>query len=141
MPGIYFETVCSWGQPFAVGLVVAVPAAQGGVAGVGEKKLQRRRSNVAVAEDHVEFALMASRCAPLLIQVTQRLASEKNSANNTVTDSHHLAWADHFRFAKWRKQFRLGNEAAMKAEGVGVVSSNAVTVVTVGSRCNVCRKM
>jgi hypothetical protein len=29
-------------RPFAVRLVVAVPAAQGGVAGVGEKKLQRR---------------------------------------------------------------------------------------------------
>jgi hypothetical protein len=28
----------SWGQAFAVGLVVAVPAAQGGVAGVREKK-------------------------------------------------------------------------------------------------------
>jgi len=33
-----------------VGFVVAVPAAQGGVAGVGEKKLQRRRFNVAVAK-------------------------------------------------------------------------------------------
>jgi len=40
-------------QAFAVGLVVAVPAAQGGVAGVGEKKWQRRRFNVAVAKDHV----------------------------------------------------------------------------------------
>ncbi len=41
------------GQPFAVGLVVAVPTAQGGVAGVGKKKLQRRRFNVAVAKHHV----------------------------------------------------------------------------------------
>jgi hypothetical protein len=30
-----------------------VIAAQGGVAGVGEKKLQRRRFNVAVAKDYV----------------------------------------------------------------------------------------
>jgi len=36
-------------QPFAVGLVVAVPSTQGLVAGVGKKKLQRRRFNVAVA--------------------------------------------------------------------------------------------
>ena len=43
-------------QAFAVGLVVPVPAAQGGVAGVGEKKWQRRRFNVAVAKDHVGFA-------------------------------------------------------------------------------------
>jgi hypothetical protein len=42
-------------QAFAVGLVVAVPAAQGGIAGVGEKKWQRRRFNVAVAKDHVGF--------------------------------------------------------------------------------------
>jgi hypothetical protein len=34
-------------QAFAVGLVVAVPAAQGGIAGVGEKKWQRRRFNLA----------------------------------------------------------------------------------------------
>jgi len=46
----------SRGQPFAVGLVVAVPTAQGGGAGVGEKKLQRRRFNVAVAKYHVGFA-------------------------------------------------------------------------------------
>jgi hypothetical protein len=46
----------SWSQPFAVGLVVAVPAAQGGGAGVGEKKWQRRRFNVAVAKYHVGFA-------------------------------------------------------------------------------------
>jgi hypothetical protein len=37
--------------------VVAVPAAQGGVAGVGEKKGQRRRFNVAVAKDYVGLAL------------------------------------------------------------------------------------
>jgi hypothetical protein len=46
------------GQPFAVGLVVAVPAAQGGVTGVFKKKFQRRRFNVAVAKYHVGFALM-----------------------------------------------------------------------------------
>jgi hypothetical protein len=40
----------SRGQPFAVGLVVAVPTAQGGVVGVGKKKWQRRRFNMAVAK-------------------------------------------------------------------------------------------
>jgi hypothetical protein len=39
-----------------VGLVVAVPAAQGGVAGVREKKFQSRRFNVAVAKYHAGFA-------------------------------------------------------------------------------------
>jgi hypothetical protein len=43
-------------EPFAVGLVVAVPAAQGGVAGVGKKKLQRRRFNMAVGKHRVGFA-------------------------------------------------------------------------------------
>jgi hypothetical protein len=32
-----------------VGLVVAVPTAQGGIAGVGKKKLQRRRFDAVVA--------------------------------------------------------------------------------------------
>jgi hypothetical protein len=40
-------------------LMVAVPAGQSGVAGVFKKKLQRRRFDVAVAKDHVGFALMA----------------------------------------------------------------------------------
>jgi len=47
------------GEAFAVGLVVTVPAAQGGVAGVGEKKWQRRRFNVAIAKDDVGFALVS----------------------------------------------------------------------------------
>jgi hypothetical protein len=37
-------------------LVVAVPAAQGFVAGVGKKKLQRWRFDETVAEDRVGFA-------------------------------------------------------------------------------------
>jgi hypothetical protein len=37
-------------QFFAVRQMVAVPAAQGGVAGVFKKKLQRRRFDVAVAK-------------------------------------------------------------------------------------------
>jgi hypothetical protein len=40
------------GQAVRGGLVVAVPTAQGGVASVGKKKLQRRRFNVAVAKYH-----------------------------------------------------------------------------------------
>jgi hypothetical protein len=44
-----------------VGLVVAVPTAQGGVAGVGEKKFQRWRFNVAVAKHHVGFASHSER--------------------------------------------------------------------------------
>ena len=47
-----------WRKFFAVRQVVAVPAGQGGVAGVGKKKWQRRRFDVAVAKDHVGFALM-----------------------------------------------------------------------------------
>ena len=48
----------SWRQFFAVGLMVAIPADQGGVAGVGKKKLQRRRFDMAVAKDHIGSALM-----------------------------------------------------------------------------------
>jgi hypothetical protein len=43
-----------------VGLVVAVPAAQRGGAGVGKQKLQRRRFNVAVAKYHTDFADLRS---------------------------------------------------------------------------------
>jgi len=43
---------------FAVWQMVAVPAGQGGVAGVFKKKLQRRRFDVAVAKYYVGFALM-----------------------------------------------------------------------------------
>jgi hypothetical protein len=39
--------------------MVAVPARQGRVAGVCKQKWQRRRLDVAVAKDHVGFALVA----------------------------------------------------------------------------------
>ncbi len=42
----------------AVRLVIAVPAAQSFVAVVLKEKLQRRRFDVAVAKDHVGFALV-----------------------------------------------------------------------------------
>ena len=42
-------------QAFVVGLVVAVPAAEGGVAGVGKQKGQRRRFNGAIAKDPVGY--------------------------------------------------------------------------------------
>jgi hypothetical protein len=47
-------------QPLAVRLVVAVPAAQGGVAGVLKKKFQRRRFNVAVAKHHAGLVIYKS---------------------------------------------------------------------------------
>jgi len=52
------DSPTSRGQPFAMWLVIAVPVAQGLVAGIGKKKFQRRRFNMAVAKHHVEFALM-----------------------------------------------------------------------------------
>ncbi len=55
-------------QAFAVGLVVAVPAAQSGGAGVGKKKWQRRRFNVAVAK--------------LAIKHTGQITSAVNHAGN-----------------------------------------------------------
>jgi hypothetical protein len=45
-------------QFFAVRQMVAVPARQGRVAGVFKQKFQRRRFDVAVAKDHVGFALL-----------------------------------------------------------------------------------
>jgi len=41
--------------------VGAVSTAQGGVAGVGKKKLQRWRFNVAVAKYHVGFVLVTQK--------------------------------------------------------------------------------
>jgi hypothetical protein len=41
-------------------LMVAVPADQSGVAGVGKKKFQRRRLDVAVAKYHVGFTNLIS---------------------------------------------------------------------------------
>src|SRR5271169_2831916 len=41
------QKLTSRSQPFTTRQVVAVPAAQGGVAGAGKEKLQRRRFNVA----------------------------------------------------------------------------------------------
>ena len=61
-PRLFVPFVCfclfSGRQFFAVRQMVAVPADQGGVAGVFKKKLQRRRFDVAVAKHRVGAALM-----------------------------------------------------------------------------------
>ena len=92
----------SWSQPFAVGLVVAVPAAQGGVAGVGEKKWQHRRFNVAIAKYHVGFALMANGTGGFRIvrrmEPIQRQASQRTAARKTVAHRHHVARAGNLGF-------------------------------------------
>jgi hypothetical protein len=62
-----------------VRLVVAVPAAQGVVAGVGEKKWQRRRFNVAVAKDHVGFALMAGIIDGFFVRTPKRIMPPKKA--------------------------------------------------------------
>ena len=82
--------------------MVAVPAAQGVVAGVGEKKLQRRRFNVAVAKDHVGFALMQRRGIWIIVcchprQIIFRGAEKASSIwNKCFADRHHVAWDSHF---------------------------------------------
>jgi hypothetical protein len=43
-------------QPFSMRQMIAVPANQSRVAGVGEKKWRRRRFNVAAAKYHAGFA-------------------------------------------------------------------------------------
>ena len=62
----------SRGEFFAVRQVVAVPAAQGFVAGVCKKKFQRRRFDVAVAKDHVGLALMAGQHISGLFHICHR---------------------------------------------------------------------
>src|SRR5271170_7612479 len=70
--GYFRSSLCDWNlgrKFFTVRLVVAVPAGQGGVAGVFKKKLQRRRFDVAVAKYHVGFALMTlMRCESKVIK-------------------------------------------------------------------------
>ena len=46
-------------QQLAVRLVVAVPAGQGGIVGVLEKKFERQAFGMAVAENHVGPVLVA----------------------------------------------------------------------------------
>ena len=54
-----------------MGLVVAVPAAQGGVAGIGKKKLQRRRFNVAVAKYLFMTAVLTHQIHKNLVSVSR----------------------------------------------------------------------
>ena len=84
------------GKPFTVGLVVAVPAAEGGVAGVGKQKLQRRRFNVAVAEDYVGFALVAGGGVPVFFLALQVSAHDCDAAAKIFGYCDHVAWSGHF---------------------------------------------
>ena len=102
--------------------MVAVPAAQGGGAGVGKKKLQRRRFNVAVAKDHVGFALMTGvasfGAAKFFFQAISppqnvyAVQDDSIAALKPVTNCHHIAWFSYFRFRNWRAKNFIGLKAA-----------------------------
>jgi len=82
--------------------VVAIPPNQCRIARVLEKKSQRRRFNVAVAEYHVGFTLMAgkyvsaSNHVPRKWSFTELPASKLNAAIKRISNSHHIAWDSHF---------------------------------------------
>jgi len=67
-----------------MGLVVTVPAAQGGIAGVGEKELQRRRFNVAVAKDHVGLV------SHLIQQKQEKNHSKKQCQHNEKNNKNRI---------------------------------------------------
>jgi hypothetical protein len=88
-------------QFFAVRQMVAIPADQGGVAGVFKKKLQRRRFDVAVTKYHVGSALMAQRCVMGFSQgigeIIFRAAKEIRCVwNKCFSHRHHVAWISYF---------------------------------------------
>ena len=91
---------------FPVRQMVAIPAAQGGVAGVGKKKLQRRRFDVTVAKHQVGFALMTGVTSfgafRIILQVINSshiksaIMDDTISAIKIITNSNRFAWIDDF---------------------------------------------
>ena len=92
----------SWRQFFAMRLVVAIPAGQGGVIGVGEKELQRRRFNVAIAKNHIGTALMTGIspfCAAPKIcdfvspcEKPDSIFDHAIASYKSISDCHRVAW-------------------------------------------------
>ena len=91
-------------QFFAVRQIVAVPANQGVVAGVFKEKFQRRRFDVAVAKDHVGFALMtgitslgASHFILHPIRSPEQIPTILNTgfaSLKPIANSYHFAWTN-----------------------------------------------
>jgi hypothetical protein len=75
--------------------MVTVPTAQGVIARVFKKKLQRRRFDVAVAENHVGFALVTGSRVTKSFQFGQTGSRKNQAAQKIITDSHHFAWSNH----------------------------------------------
>ena len=95
-------------QFFAVRQMVAIPTHQRRVAGVFKEKFQRRRFDVAVAKDHVGFALVAGDRDGGAKKSCERIVSPKHAlaavnlvlvAVKTVSDGHHFSWTGNFRFS------------------------------------------
>ena len=85
-----------------MGQMVAIPAAQGRVAGIFKERFQRRRFDVAVAKDHVGFALMTGigsggiEKSSVGVVPPQHVLSAENLisvAVEPIANSHHLGWA------------------------------------------------
>ena len=85
-------------QFFAVRQMVAVPAHQGRVAGVFKQEFQRRRFDVAVAKDHVGFALVTSQYVSESRYISQNSWRKETATIKAVSNSHHITWNSHFRF-------------------------------------------
>ncbi len=112
-------------QFFAVRLVVAVPADQGGVTGIFKKKSQRRRFDMAVAKHHVGFALMTSispfRAAQINFlrfiyapQQTPAILNNVVAAPESVANRHHFTWTGNLRLAYWRSRVVLYTAVIIK---------------------------
>jgi len=101
-------------QFFAVRQMVAIPAHQGGVAGVFKKKLQRRRFDVAVAKDHVGFALVAGKGVSIVFIFYVRPTSplDDGVSIKTITYCHHIAWSDYFRLGNGRRKRSVNGSGA-----------------------------
>jgi len=93
--------------------MVAVPADQSGVAGVFKKKLQRWRFDVAVAKDHVGFALMTGEwVAVFFAHIKPARPLYDSVAVKAITNCNHLAWSNNLRFTDWRRKRSVNGSGA-----------------------------
>ena len=83
---------------FEVGLMVIVPSRQSRVACVFKQEFQRRRLYMAIAEYHIRSTPMAGRNVAIVRERFDRPAHEQCGAIKTISDDHHIARNNDFRF-------------------------------------------
>jgi hypothetical protein len=103
-----------------MGQMVAIPPTQRPVASILKNHFQRRRLNMAVAKQHVDFAPMTSQEISVIRCLIQLVSHKFHASIGTISNGHHVAWNNDLGFIEQLPNSQL----VVKLPGFGCTFSD-----------------